>query len=225
MSIAAPGVLGNDTDADADQLTAILVSAAGHGTLALSEDGSFTYTAEENYTGTDTFSYQASDGQAVSNPASVSINVRPERIFADGFESGDLTAWTASLIGDDLSVSAAAAMIGGSGLQVVINDNIAIYLTDDSPSGEKRYRARFYFDPNAIEMAALDRHNILLGYSTLSQPAMLIELRYVANTGYQLRTGANTDGSGWTLLRVCEHRRRTALYRGGLAGGRRARGQ
>ena len=72
-------------------------------------------------------------------------------------------------------------MIGGSGLQVVINDNIAIYLTDDSPNGEKRYRARFYFDPNAIEMAALDRHNILLGYSTLSQPAMLIELRYVAN--------------------------------------------
>ena len=73
-------------------------------------------------------------------------------------------------------MSAAAALAGSFGMQAVINDNNSIYLTDNSPSGEKRYRARFYFDPNAIEMAALDRHNILLGYSTLSQPAMLIEV-------------------------------------------------
>jgi hypothetical protein len=40
--VAAPGVLGNDTDPDGDPLTASLVSAPGHGSVQLATDGSFT---------------------------------------------------------------------------------------------------------------------------------------------------------------------------------------
>ena len=98
-------------------------------------------------------------------------------------------------------MSAAAALAGSYGMQAVINDNASMYVTDNSPSGEKRYRARFYFDPNSIEMAALDRHAIFLGYSSLSQPAMLIELRYVANTGYQLRTAQTRMEAGGSTPR------------------------
>jgi hypothetical protein len=43
LTVAAPGVLANDADADGDPLSALLVSGPAHGTLALNADGSFTY--------------------------------------------------------------------------------------------------------------------------------------------------------------------------------------
>ena len=58
-------------------------------------------------------------------------------IFADGFESGNLSAWTSNTIDlGDLSVSTAAALIGSQGLQAVIDDANTIYVTDDSPNAE-----------------------------------------------------------------------------------------
>src|SRR5205823_5214791 len=44
LTVSAPGVLANDTDADSDSLSAILVSGPAHGTLGFHADGSFTYT-------------------------------------------------------------------------------------------------------------------------------------------------------------------------------------
>ncbi|KXW63489.1 hypothetical protein MPHL43070_01960 [Mycolicibacterium phlei DSM 43070] len=70
-------VLANDTDADADTLTASLVSGPSHGTLTLNDDGSFTYTPNENYYGTDTFSYAVSDGTAVSDVATITFEITP----------------------------------------------------------------------------------------------------------------------------------------------------
>jgi RHS repeat-associated protein len=43
-SISAPGVLGNDTDPDGDEVTAALVSTTSRGALDLRADGSFEYT-------------------------------------------------------------------------------------------------------------------------------------------------------------------------------------
>src|SRR6266542_1219782 len=75
LTVAAPGILGNDTDADADALTSVLVSGPAHGTLSLGADGSFMYTPGLNFSGTDAFTYRASDGTALSAPATVTINV------------------------------------------------------------------------------------------------------------------------------------------------------
>src|SRR5207249_3690614 len=66
LSVSAPGVLANDTDADGDTLTAVLASGPAHGTLTLNADGSLVYMPALNFNGTDTFTYQASDGQAQS---------------------------------------------------------------------------------------------------------------------------------------------------------------
>ncbi len=44
LTVTGTGVLGNDTDADDNNLTAILVQGASHGTLTLSPFGSFVYT-------------------------------------------------------------------------------------------------------------------------------------------------------------------------------------
>jgi len=48
-------VLANDTDADGDPLTAVLVTSAMHGTLALNADGSFSYTPAAGFSGADSF--------------------------------------------------------------------------------------------------------------------------------------------------------------------------
>src|SRR6185503_173127 len=76
LTIAAPGVLANDSDLDGDTLTITVVSGPSHGTLTLNGDGSFTYTPVLNYHGLDSFTYRASDGTA-DVTASASITVRP----------------------------------------------------------------------------------------------------------------------------------------------------
>ena len=76
-NLAAPGVLGNDTDADGDTLTAVLVSGVTHGTLALNANGSFAYTPATNYSGPDSFTYRARDGSLDSNVVTVSLTVTP----------------------------------------------------------------------------------------------------------------------------------------------------
>jgi uncharacterized delta-60 repeat protein len=77
LSVAAPGVLGNDTDLDLDALTATIVTPPSHGTLSLAANGSFLYTPDADFHGTDTFTYLANDGTFDSNLATVTITVTP----------------------------------------------------------------------------------------------------------------------------------------------------
>jgi len=72
---ATNGVLVNDTDAYGKPLSAAIVVAAGHGTVTLQPDGSFTYTPAAGFVGTDTFTYQDNDGPLSGNVATVTIDV------------------------------------------------------------------------------------------------------------------------------------------------------
>jgi VCBS repeat-containing protein len=73
----AGSVLGNDVDGEANPLTAILVTQAAHGTVALAANGTFTYTPGANFNGGDAFTYKASDGTLDSNIATVHVMVAP----------------------------------------------------------------------------------------------------------------------------------------------------
>ena len=77
LTVAAPGVLGNDTDPDDDALRAFLQAAPRNGTLSLKPDGSFSYEPNLNFNGTDFFAYMANDGTSNSNVATVTITVKP----------------------------------------------------------------------------------------------------------------------------------------------------
>ncbi len=83
LNIAAPGVLANDTDLDVSQtIKAVAASGAtsGGGTYALNANGSFTYTPPSaTFVGADTFTYRATDGQALSAlpAATITITVAP----------------------------------------------------------------------------------------------------------------------------------------------------
>jgi hypothetical protein len=84
------GLLENDTDADGDSLIALLVSPPSHGTLLLQPDGSFVYSPDVGFTGNDEFVYQATDSVAVSNTASMLIEVlpvnEPPKALPDAYE-------------------------------------------------------------------------------------------------------------------------------------------
>lgn len=123
-------------------------------------------------------------------------------IFADGFENGNLLTWSARAIGGgDLSVSPAAALVGVQGMNALLNDNIAMFVTDDRPNAEARYRARFYFDPNGIVMANGDTHYLFYGYQGTTQVVLRVEFRRYNNT-YQLRAALINDATTWRSTSV-----------------------
>ena len=75
LTVAAAGVLTNDTDVENDTLTATKLSDPTHGSVTLNANGSFTYTPTAAFFGPDSFTYRASDASSNSNPATVSILV------------------------------------------------------------------------------------------------------------------------------------------------------
>ncbi|MEO8033939.1 MAG: cadherin-like domain-containing protein, partial [Acidobacteriota bacterium] len=77
LTVAARGLLANDTDPEGAALTAILVTPPLHGVVTVSANGSFIYVHDGSETTSDSFQYKASDGSADSNLATVSIVVVP----------------------------------------------------------------------------------------------------------------------------------------------------
>jgi VCBS repeat-containing protein len=76
LTVPAPGVLDNDIDVDSANITVASSTDPGNGTLSINSDGSFTYTPDPGFTGVDTFTYQATDGTATSEDATVTITVQ-----------------------------------------------------------------------------------------------------------------------------------------------------
>lgn len=75
LTVAAPGVLGNDTNPAGGSMTAALAANVSHGTLALNANGSFVYTPATHFVGGDSFNYTASNANGASAPATVSLYV------------------------------------------------------------------------------------------------------------------------------------------------------
>ena len=63
LTIAANGVLANDSDLEGTTLSAVLVDPVSSGTLVLNSDGSFDFTPAANFVGDATFSYKANDSE------------------------------------------------------------------------------------------------------------------------------------------------------------------
>ncbi|KRD44741.1 hypothetical protein ASE38_11815 [Cellulomonas sp. Root930] len=78
LTVAAPGVLANDTDAEGSPLTATHATQPVHGEVVLAAPGSFTYTPDADFFGTDTFTYTANDGSLDSAPVTVTITVEED---------------------------------------------------------------------------------------------------------------------------------------------------
>ncbi|MFN2540116.1 MAG: Ig-like domain-containing protein [Mycobacteriales bacterium] len=83
LTVAAPGVLANDSDPDGDSLTAELVTGPATGTFSLSSDGSFTWTPPSSATTADGFTYRAVGSGAPSSPVTVTLTIKPRTTAQD----------------------------------------------------------------------------------------------------------------------------------------------
>lgn len=93
LSLAAPGVLTNDTEIDSAELRMQIVTTPSPGAFSSAMDGSFTYTPPANFSGVATFLYYAWDLTAMSSVATtVTITVRPIN-DAPVASAGTLRVW------------------------------------------------------------------------------------------------------------------------------------
>ena len=115
-------VLANDTDADGDSLSVSNVSA-DNGAVVINQDGTLRYTPNTNFHGTDTITYEVSDGQGGTATGTVAITVSPENddpiALADSVSTQEDTAVAIDVLsndsdidGDALTVATASASHG-----------------------------------------------------------------------------------------------------------------
>jgi VCBS repeat-containing protein len=133
-------VLDNDTDAEGDPLTAILVDDVTNGALTLNADGTFSYTHNGTETTTDSFTYKANDGTADSNTVAVTITISPDNkgpvAVNDSITTPMNTPVTITVLDNDtdpdgnpLTVTAITDPINGT---AVINPDYTILYTPDT---------------------------------------------------------------------------------------------
>jgi hypothetical protein len=75
LTVAAPGVLANDTDADGDSLTAELVGGGVSGSLDLDPNGGFQLKPGGGFGSSGSFQYRVSDGRIWSPAVTVTLTI------------------------------------------------------------------------------------------------------------------------------------------------------
>jgi FtsP/CotA-like multicopper oxidase with cupredoxin domain len=107
LTVDAPGVLENDSDADGDPMESQWVDGPTNGTLDLGSDGAFVYSPNAGFEGTDSFTYLADDGTAQSAPATVTITVaenQPPQANDDSATTDFKEPVTIDVLGNDTDV-------------------------------------------------------------------------------------------------------------------------
>jgi hypothetical protein len=74
LTVAAPGVLSNDTGPG---ITVTGHTSPSHGSVSIAADGSYTYTPADGYSGPDSFTYTITDSFSRTATATVSLTVGP----------------------------------------------------------------------------------------------------------------------------------------------------
>ncbi|WP_236666636.1 LamG-like jellyroll fold domain-containing protein [Nocardioides baculatus] len=187
LSVPAPGVLGNDTDAEDDTLTAGDVTQPAHGVVSLAADGSFTYAPDEGYNGTDTFTYRAGDGTSTSAATTVTITVT--EVPNTGPEAADDAYDTVA--GEAMSVAAPGVMTNDTDAD---DDALTATRTSDPVNGSVTLQADGSFTYTPDEgFVGRDRftYTVSDGVITSTPATVTITVRPAGGTG-----GGGTGGGG-----------------------------
>jgi hypothetical protein len=101
------------SDPDGDDLSVSILSGPSNGSLSVNPDGSVTYTPAQDYNGSDSFSYQVSDGWLSSDPANVTITIaavddapsaNDDSYIVDPVADGTLQVPAPGVLGNDTDV-------------------------------------------------------------------------------------------------------------------------
>ena len=127
------------TDADGDSLTYSIVAQPQNGTLTGTAPN-VTYTPNPGYTGSDSFTFKANDGQADSNTATVTISVTPGVNTAPA--AGAQIIWVTGSTTADYSVTLSGTDWDGDNLTYQIVSEEGIFTSGTAPG----ITCRFYGD-------------------------------------------------------------------------------
>lgn len=201
LNVQTPGVLGNDSDPDQQNLTAQLVSQAAHGTVTLQAQGAFSYNPEQNYTGTDTFTYKVTDGTGESQPVVVTITVtasnRPPVAANDTYSTARNTPLTMPApgvlqndsdpdTGDTLTVTLISGTAPNAGT-VTVNPNGSFTFTPaDDYTGQATFRYRAVDNQNAQSNEAIATITV----SASNRPPVASDDTYTAEKNTPLTVAA-----------------------------------
>jgi len=191
-------------------LTTLWTAQSGPGSVVFGNTSAADTTAGFSVPGTYVLRLTADDG-ALSAFDELTVTVNPPTlIFADGFESGSFSAWSAEVDGEnDLSVSATAALAGAWGMNALIDNGTSMYVRDDTPTGEGVYCARFLFDPNGIGMGGGDTHRIMVARNNQAD-VIRIDFRRSKAGAYQVSASVRTDAgsyvtTSWFTISDAQH--------------------
>jgi VCBS repeat-containing protein len=219
VSVAA-GVLLNDTDPDGHALAAILMSDVSNGSLVLNSNGSFSYTPNPGFVGTDSFTYNANDGLLYSGIATVTITVypinHPPVAVDDSYSVDENTMLNISAPGvlgndsdpdgDPLTVELAGDPANGtvtlrSDGSFTYNPNTDFYGTDSFTykASDGLLPSEVVFSDNFDRPDSTDVDAISVGMSGLVAPVSYFERETASVVSGKLSL------DGWTSLVVPEH--------------------
>ncbi len=173
------GTLPLASDVDGDALSYSRLSGPAHGSVTVSVNGGYGFTPEANYSGSDSFSYQVSDGKGGTATASVSLLINS---VVDVF-SGSASA-------DQLGAYPGADRYLGLGG----NDSITPGLGDDTIDGGDGLDRVSYTERSAALSAHLATGRVTLGSETDS--VQNIEAIW-AGAGNDSLTGDAANNAFW----------------------------
>jgi len=126
LNVDVPGILGNDSDPDGDSMSAVLDAVPAHASdFILDTDGSFSYTPDPDFYGSDSFTYKANDGTADSNVATVTINITPVNDAPDAVDDDYTTS------GGTISVPASGVLANDTDVE---GDTLYVFDCDETSS-------------------------------------------------------------------------------------------
>ncbi|HVA47496.1 MAG TPA: DUF4214 domain-containing protein [Pirellulales bacterium] len=161
-------VLANDVPINNQPLTATLVTGTAHGQFTLNSDGSFSYTPNSTFQGSDSFAYQVSEGTRVGNKVAdtlLSYNASLvdklyHQVLHRSAEDAGLTYWTSLLnAGDSLDVVAEGIFNSPERLDPLITQYYEQYLLrGPDPGGLSFWVADWQAtgDPANVQVGILD---------------------------------------------------------------------
>ena len=130
------------TDLDNPTLTYALGAQAANGIVVVNTDGTYTYTPNLNFNGTDSFTFTANDGTIVSNTATVTLTVTAVNdapVAQDGSASGNEdTPISGTLVAtdvDSLTLTYALGAQAANGTVVVNTDGTYTYTPNPNYNG------------------------------------------------------------------------------------------
>src|SRR5690606_6202329 len=122
----------------------------------------------------------------------------PGLIFADDFESGDFSAWDdEDTDGGDLFVSTAAAAVGTYGMEALVDDDADLEISVENPSNLKHYSARFYLNPNSIDMPYSESMYLFVGDDDIEGWIACLGMERMGERYYTLSLCGTDDGDDW----------------------------